>query len=278
MTLLDLIQRTTAFLEKRGVPSARFDTEQIVARALGLTRMQLYLQFERTLGEAELDALRPLVVRRGNREPLQHVLGDTSFCGLTLACDARALVPRPETEVLVNALIERAPDAEGLMADVGTGSGAIALAFLAARPGWRAIATDISPTALELARENAERTGLANRIEFRQGPLCEPLPDALDLIAANLPYLPDSAKDALAAEVSFDPDSALFGGADGLDFIRAFVPAAKERLRPGGWMGLEFGDGSAPHVEELLGPSVQLVADLTGRPRHALWCHPALSV
>ena len=275
MTLLDLITRTAAYFEKHGVPSPRFDAELLAAHALGLTRMQLYLQFDRPLSDAQLDTLRPLVKRRAEREPLQHITGSTGFLGLTFRCDRRALVPRPETETLVDALIQRATGAEGLLVDIGTGTGIIALSFLHQRPGWRAIATDQSADALSLAAENAASLGLADRVEFRSGDLLAPVTEPADIIASNPPYLPAGLSATLSPEVMTDPRAALFGGSDGLDVLRRLAAEAPAGLKPGGWLGLEFGDGQGPAVAALLGDGTTLLPDTGGTLRAAVWRKPA---
>jgi release factor glutamine methyltransferase len=237
--------------------------------------MQLYLQFDRPLSDAQLDALRPLVKRRAEREPLQHITGSAGFLGLTFRCDRRALVPRPETETLADALIQRATAPAGLLVDVGTGTGVLALSFLHQRPGWRAIATDLSPDALALAAENAAALGLSDRVEFRSGDLLAPVTEPADIIASNPPYLPATLAPTLSPEVMTDPHSALFGGDDGLDVLRRLASDAPARLKPGGWLGLEFGDGQGPAVAALLGEGTLLVPDTGGTLRAALWQKPA---
>lgn len=277
VTILELIQKTTPFFEKAGVPTPRLDIEILLAHVLGLRRMDLYVQFERTLTEPELDRLRPLVKRRAAREPLQHVVGTVEFCGVTLASDRRALVPRPETEILVERALALLPS-EGAAAvlDVGTGTGAIALALLAARPMWNAVATDISPDALALARENAARAKLEARVEFREGDLLAALKEGegFDLVAANPPYIPSGALAGLQAEVrDHDPHIALNGGADGLDLVRRLVAATPKALKPGGWFLLEIGHDQATAVAGLLkGPEwagLTFTPDLQGHRRIA---------
>ena len=164
MTVLEILNRTKVFFEKKGVPDARLDAEYIICFGLGIKkRMDLYLNFDKPLSAAELDKLRPLVARRANREPLQHIVGDTSFRGHTIKCDTRALVPRPETEELVDMAKDRLKEvANPFIVEVGTGTGAIAIACAKEIPGARVLATDISNDALALARENAEANGLGN--------------------------------------------------------------------------------------------------------------------
>lgn len=275
MTILELIQKTTPFFGKAGVPTPRLDVELLLAHVLGLRRMDLYVQFERILTEPELDRLRPLVKRRAAREPLQHIVGTVEFWGVTLASDKRALVPRPETEILVErALTLRPGDGAATVLDVGTGTGAIAIALLAARPAWRAVATDVSAEALALARENAARAGLDARLDLRTGNLLAALKDGetFDLVAANLPYIPSAAIAGLQAEVrDHDPKLALDGGADGLDLIRRLVAEASRALKPDGILLLEIGHDQADAVEALLKSGgwsgVAFTPDLQGHRR-----------
>lgn len=170
MTVLEILNRTKVFFEKKGVPDARLDAEYIICFGLGIKkRMDLYLNFDKPLSAAELDKLRPLVARRANREPLQHIVGDTSFRGHTIKCDTRALVPRPETEELVDMAKDRLKDnANPFIVEVGTGTGAIAIACAKEIPGARVLATDISNDALALAKENAEANGLGDASALRQ--------------------------------------------------------------------------------------------------------------
>ncbi len=256
MTILELIQKTTVFFEKAGVPDPRLDVELLLAHVLRLRRMDLYVQFERTLTEAELDTLRPLVKRRAAREPLQHLVGSVDFCGLQLAVNSSVLIPRPETEVLLQVALSFL-DAEHAASalDVGTGSGAIVLALARARPLIRCVATDLSEEALALARQNAAHAGLDRRVEFRKGDLLAPLRDgeSFDLIVSNPPYIPSGEIDGLQPEVrDHDPRLALDGGADGLDVIRRLAAVAPSHLAPGGVLLMEIGHDQSVRTEELL--------------------------
>ncbi len=292
MTVLEAIQKSTEFLAKKGVESPRLQTELLLARLLKLPRMKLYLNFERVLTPAETDALREFIKRRGQHEPLQHITGSISFCGLEIAVNRQALIPRPETELLAEAgrqfLAERrsptrrdvsecAGSETGVPAalDLGTGTGCIAITLAVKCPEAKITATDISAEALALAKANAMRNGVAERIEFLQGDafaaiqsegqvprVLESSEEAgnshnsslrkFDLIISNPPYIPSAEIATLQPEVrDFDPRVALDGGADGLDFYRRFSAQAKSFLKPDGKMMLEFGDGQAEAIREL---------------------------
>jgi len=243
-TVLDILQKTTDFFSGKGVESARLNAELIVGHALGLKRMQLYLQFERLLTEPELERIRPLVRRRGQREPLAYVLGTAEFCGLTLKADRRALVPRPETERLVELLQERCVPPPTRVLDLGTGTGCIALALASAWPGAEVVAVDASEEALALARENGESTGLAARVRWLKSDWFSGLPvDArFDLIVSNPPYL--TAEETAAAEPevrTYEPASALTAAEAGMADLRKIIAGAPRFLAPGGWLAMETG-------------------------------------
>ncbi len=260
MTVLETIRRSTDFLAQKGVDSPRLQTELLLAHVLKVPRMQLYLNFERPLSAGELDATRQLVQRRGRREPLQHVIGSTSFCGLEIAVNPNVLIPRPETELLAERgwqfLKGRSgPDSSGPTAlDFGTGSGCLAIALAHHCPAARVHALDISRAALEVARQNAARLTVSDRLEFIEGNGFAALPrDArFDLIISNPPYVPSGEIAALQPEVrDYDPRVALDGGADGLDFFRRLAAEAGPWLPPGGKLMLEFGDGQDGRVREI---------------------------
>jgi len=243
-TVLDILQKTTDFFSGKGVESARLNAELIVGHALGLKRMQLYLQFERLLTEPELERIRPLVRRRGQREPLAYVLGTAEFCGLTLKADRRALVPRPETERLVELLQERCVPAPARVLDLGTGTGCIALALASAWPGAEVVAVDASEEALALARENGESTGLAARVRWLKSDWFSGLPvdERFDLIVSNPPYL--TAEETAAAEPevrTYEPASALTAAEAGMADLRKIIAGAPRFLAPGGWLAMETG-------------------------------------
>lgn len=241
-TIHDILTKTAGFFNKNGVPNPRLDAEYIVAHGLGLKRIDLYQDLERPLTEPELALLRPLVARRAKREPLQHIVGNTSFRGYEIKCDARALIPRPETEDIVDLVKKKLGNAEGLkVADIGTGSGAIAISCKKELVEPRVLATDISEDALKLAKENAELNG--TEIEFFHGDLLEAIPEAefpLDALVANLPYIPNGEREKLQPEVRFDPARALFGGQDGLSLVRKLLSQIPGKLKTGAPIILEI--------------------------------------
>jgi release factor glutamine methyltransferase len=251
MTLLEVLQSTTAYFQKRGLESPRLNAEHLLAHSLGKKRIELYLEFERPMNEGELVPLRELVRRRGQGEPLQHLLGTVEFCGQTFLCDRRALVPRPETEQLVELLGSRIENRESRIVDVGTGSGVIALSLAAQFPQAETIGLDISEDALALARENATRLGL-DRVQFVKSDLLGAISGAFDLVVANLPYISEKDRATLAPEVLRDPESALFGGAGGEEMIRRLIDQAAPQLCPNGILALEIGIDQAPQLIELL--------------------------
>ena len=252
MTVLEVLQSTTAYFKKRDIESPRLNAEHLLAHVLKRKRIELYLEFERPLEEAELAPLRDLVRRRGQGEPLQHLLGTVEFAGRVFLCDKRALVPRPETEQLVELLKSQIPKAKVRILDVGTGSGVIALSLAAEFPEAEVLGTDISDDALVLARENAARLELQDRVRFAKGNMLEGVADSFDLIVANLPYVPMADRPTLSREVLHDPEAAVFGGARGDELIRELISAAPDRLNPGGLLALEVGIGQADDLVKLL--------------------------
>ena len=251
MTVLEVLTAATDYLGKQGVESSRLNAEHLLAHVLGKkNRIELYLEFERPLGEKERAPLRDLVRQRAEGRPLQHLLGTVEFLGHSFATDARALIPRPETEQLVE-LVLAAGDFEQAL-DVGTGSGVIALSLALKRPQAAVIGCDISPEALALAGENAARHGLAGRVNFVQSDLLANIPGPVDLLVANLPYISEADLKDLSREVRHDPVLALDGGDDGLDLIRRLVDEAPQILSPGGVLALEIGHDQSKRVCELL--------------------------
>jgi release factor glutamine methyltransferase len=276
MTVLEAIQKSTEFLAKRGVDSPRLQSELLLAHVLQTQRLKLYLEFARPLDESHTGALRELVKRRGNREPLQHILGSTSFCGLEVGVNGSVLIPRPETELLaeegwkfLNAL-----NRPTTFLDFGTGSGCIAIAlchFARTAKGW---ALDKSQDALQVARENASRNKVQDRITFQASDGFSALIPELrfDLIISNPPYIPASEIPMLQEEVrNFDPHSALDGGSDGLDFYRLLAREAGGFLAKGGKLLAEFGDAQEEKVATIFtggGWTVEAILnDYSARPR-----------
>jgi release factor glutamine methyltransferase len=261
VTVLEVIQKSTEFLAKKGVESPRLQAELLLAHQLKLPRMKLYLNFERALTPAEVECFREMIKRRGQREPLQHIVGSTSFCGLELAVNRHVLVPRPETELLaelgwqfLSQLSTLSPQPSTTL-DFGTGSGCLAIALAVKFPAAQLWATDISQEALNLAKQNAARHNVAERIQFLQGDGFGALPAGIrfDLITSNPPYIPSAEIASLQPEVrDYEPRNALDGGPDGLDYFRRLAAEAPPFLKPGGRIMLEFGDGQAERVRGML--------------------------
>ena len=270
-TVLEVLESTAKFFAGKGVESPRLNIDLLLAHVLGKKRMELYLEFDRPLGDRELDALRDLVKRRSQGVPLQHLLGTVEFHGRVFLSDGRALIPRPETEHLVELLLKLPLPADARCVDVGTGSGVIALTLAAERPAAHVQAVDRSPNALTLARENAVKLGLAERVEFLQGDLLAPCTGPFSLVAANLPYIPSSDITGLAREVQHDPMMALDGGPGGLDLVARCIKEAHEKLNPGGRIALEVGHDQAQAVRDLLlaagYASVEIVSDFQEHER-----------
>ena len=251
-TLLEVLQSTTAYFTKHKIESPRLNAEHLIAHVLKLSRLELYLEFETRLNEQELATLRELVKRRGQGEPLQHLLGTVEFCGQTFLCDKRAMVPRPETEELVDLLKSEIRNPKSEILDVGTGSGIIALSLASKFPEAKVYAIDISEEALSLARENAARLGLNERVQFQKNDLLENLNERFDLIVANLPYVSMQDRHLLAREVLHDPDVALFAGAAGDEIVQRLIEQAPSHLSAGGLLALEIGINQAEGFSEFL--------------------------
>jgi release factor glutamine methyltransferase len=282
MTVLEVLQASTDYFRKRQIESARLNAEHLLAQVLGRKRIELYLEFDRTLTESELSPLRELVRRRGEGEPLQHLIGTVEFCGHVFVSDKRGMVPRPETEELVELVIAKCgPTRTGSSSsaalkilDVGTGSGVIALSLAAKLPGAHVRGVDISEGALALARENAGRLNLGERVEFSQGNLLENFTERFDVIVANLPYIAMADRISLSPEVQHDPDIALFGGEQGDEVIRKLIAQAPERLVPGGLLALEIGETQSDSILDALiqkkYKDMETKNDYSGRPRFVL--------
>jgi len=274
-TVLELLRWTTTHFEEKGIETARIDAECLLAHALNVERLQLYLDFEKPVEEAERARFRELVRRRANdRVPVAYLTGRKEFWSLSLAVSEEVLIPRPDTEVLVAAGLERFPDSGAAfrMLDVGTGSGAVALAIASERPRAEITATDLSSSAIALARKNAETLGLAARVRFLEGDLLAPVRgERFDLVLANLPYVAEREAPQLAPELGHEPSAALYAGVDGLDLLRRFAVDVPLALAPGGAVALEMAPDQIEVVSALLVESglgeVKRYKDLAGRFR-----------
>ena len=249
-TVQKVLTWTKGYLDEKGVENARLETEWLLCAVTGLDRVGLYINYEKPLTDAELAAYRAMVARRAKREPLQYILGSQEFCGLDFEVTPAVLIPRHDTEVLVEEAVKRAPGAKSLL-DIGVGSGCIAVALAKALPLAEIYGVETSPAALALAQRNAERHSA--RITFFEGSLFEPFKEQrFDLIVSNPPYIPTADLETVQPEVrDFEPIAALDGGKDGLDFYRAIVPEAVDHLTPGGLLLVEVGIGQAEPVSEL---------------------------
>jgi release factor glutamine methyltransferase len=279
-TLMEVVRLSTGYLESHGSSSPRLDAELLAATALHLRRLDLYLQFDRPLEEEQLTAIRDLVRRRGDGEPVAHITGLREFWGRPFAVSADVLIPRPETETLVELTLRRARslrrEGEGVrIADLATGSGCIAVTLAAELPGARMTATDVSQAALEVAAGNVRRHGVGDRVELLHGSWGEPLLGReFDIVVANPPYIPSAELAGLARDVrDREPRLALDGGADGLDAYRALFPAVATVLSSAGWAAVEVDIRAAAEVtmlaREALGVDLLTTVhdDLSGRPR-----------
>ncbi len=253
-SVLDVINATTAFFQQKGVDSPRLTIELMLAHALRKKRLDLYLEFERVLDEPTLTTLREMVKRRGAGEPLQYILGKVEFHGLEFAVDKRVLIPRPETELLVEEVAAGCKEAGPVrILDIGTGSGCIAVTLAVLLPSAAITATDRSAAALELARANAARHGVTGRVEIVESDLFSTLTGRqFDWIVSNPPYIPSSQANTLAREIrDYEPLEALFAGEDGLAVIRRIIAGAPPFLSAGGRVALEIGAGQSGAVQEL---------------------------
>lgn len=275
---MEMIHWSADYLDGKGVESGRLDAEHLLAESLGVKRLDLYLQFERLLSTAELAAFKPLLLRRAAREPLQYILGHTQFRELEVKTDGRGLIPRPETELLVQEVLDWALGRAGLSAlDLGTGSGVIALSLAREGTFECVVATDLSGDALALATLNAEANGIS-AVDFREGDLFLPLREGecFDVIVSNPPYVEEGARVGLQPEVrDWEPQVALFAGEEGLDVIDSITRQAGRWLKPGGLLALEVGSHQTEGVRERLVSSgefseAKIRRDLSGRPRYVI--------
>jgi release factor glutamine methyltransferase len=271
-TVIEILRLSTGYLEEHGVESPRLTAEILLSDVLGCRRIDLYLWFDRPMEEAELAVLRRSLRERARGVPVEYITGKAEFYGLRLRVSPAVLIPRPETEVLVEHVLNRV---EGLdlhregtdcfrLLDLGTGSGAIALALLSQLPGSRAVGVDISLEALRIAAENARELGLAHRFHPVRGDLDGPIgaAAAFDLLVSNPPYIADVDREGLPREVrEHEPPEALFAGPDGYRCLRRVISAAPAHLKPGGILAVEIGYGQGKGVVEAVGATPGMVMD-----------------
>lgn len=276
-SLLELLKKSTDFLAKKGIENARLQSELIFAGTLRCRRLDLYLQFERPLTQPQVDVLRERIMRRARHEPVQYIVGDTDFRSLTLKCDSRALIPRPETEELVGFVLEKldaclpAGKAARVL-DLGTGTGAIALSIASERPGTQLVAVDKSADALALARENAASLPVAGNVDFLQSDWFENVEGVFDAIVSNPPYLTQAEWECAQAEVrDHEPLSALVAENAGLADLEKILRGAREHLAPNGFVAFETGIAQHEALAEIACAcgfeKTESKTDLAGRPR-----------
>ena len=254
ITVVDILKKTEAFFRSRDIASPRLDAELIVGAHLELDRVALYLQFDRPVTEAELSPIRADVKRRADREPIAWITGTKGFWTLDLKTHAGVLVPRPDSETLVEAALTLIPEGEPcFVADIGTGTGAIGLSIASERPDVRLFAVDVSDQALRCTKENVVALGLTDRVAVLKGNLLDPIPAerTVDVVVSNPPYIPTAEIDALAPEIAkHEPRLALDGGQDGLDIYRKLIPAAAARATTA--VLVEHGDGQHTAIADLM--------------------------
>lgn len=273
MTLLEVLKRAAGYLETHGSASPRLDAELLMAHSLDLRRLDLYLQFERPMAETELGPYRALVARRAKGEPVAYLVGHKEFMKLDFEVSPAVLVPNPDTELLVERAVSRArARIQGgatvvRMADVGTGSGCIAVALAHYLPEARVWASDVDPAALEVAARNVAAHELTDRVELREGDVLDPLPERLDVICANLPYVPEGSEPGLSADVLAQPHVALFAGQGGAALVRKLFADAPARLAPEGVVFAEIGPGLEHEFDLSAYAGHRVHTDLAGLPR-----------
>jgi release factor glutamine methyltransferase len=274
-TILELLRWTTDHFTRKGIDSARLDAECLLAHALGTTRLKLYVDFEKPVLPDERAGFRDLVKRRANeRVPVSQLIGEREFWSLNFKVTSDVLTPRPDTETLVEGALQRLPDPSHpyRVLDVGTGSGAIALALAHERPEALVTATDISSAALQIARENADQLQVGERLRVLEGDLFGPVEnEQFDLIVSNPPYLAKSSPKAFPPELDHEPEVALFGGDDGYEVLRRLVAGVFEMLAPGGFVLVEIDPGQAGTIAQWFSEAglveVDTLRDLAKRPR-----------
>ena len=251
---MKILESAISALLQAGCDKPKLDAELLMAHVLGVSRIGLITRADKEITEAQKTAFEALLARRIQREPVAYIVGEKEFWSMRFKVSPATLCPRPDTEIMIESALKLFPrDAALNIADLGTGTGAILLALLSEFPNARGTAVDISPQALEIAKENGRNLGLASRADFLLGSWLETLSGSFDLIVSNPPYIESSLLPELSPEVAvFEPKSALDGGKDGLDAYREIVPQLRERLRPGGWVILEVGVGQVPAIANLM--------------------------
>ena len=257
-TLQKILQLTVEHFAKLELPTPRLDAEVLLADMLGIERIQLYVRFDQPLNKEEVDRFRERVRARSKRCPVAYITGKKEFMSREFKVSREVLIPRPETEHLVEAVIEHLKEREEqelMVADIATGSGVVAVSLAASLPGLKLVATDLSSAALKLAAINARQQGVTDRIELLQGHLLEPLPSkSFDVLVSNPPYIPSSEYKGLLPEVKdYEPREALVAGEDGLKYLKPLISGAGEYLTPGGLLALELGADQLEDVTTLLG-------------------------
>ena len=279
-TVLRILNWTSEYLDQKGIESGRLNAERMLGHALGKNRLELYLEYDCPLAPGDLIAYKSLLRKRTSGLPLQYVLGETEFFSLPFSVRPPVLIPRPETEMLVQAALDRLCGMEGplVAADIGTGSGCISVALTAHLDAVTMVATDCSEEAIALAGENARRNGVSDRITFLLGDLLSPLeslslPNGLQAILSNPPYVRTDEWEALPSEIrDHESRAALDGGPDGLLFYRRLAESVDRYLTPNGFLSVEVGDGQAEAVEEILRgggglSEIEVIEDLNGIAR-----------
>ncbi len=251
-TVLELLKTTAEYLDGKGVDNGRLDAERLLAQVLELDRVGLYMQFDRPMQDEELTAYRALVKRRASREPLQYIQGETEFWSLPMLVTPAVLIPRSDTEILVEEALKRLPENPRIL-DVGAGSGAIGIALAHEKSDAEVTALDLSAEALEVVARNADLNGVRDRLKTIQGDLAQLPEGPWDMVVSNPPYIPLADYETLMPEVrDYEPALALKAGEDGLGCYRALADQVQRILAPGGWILLEVGIGQATDVADFL--------------------------
>lgn len=252
-TIGRVLSWTKQYFADKGVEQARLDAEVLLSHVLGMDRLHLYVRFDQPLLPEELASFRALVLRRAAREPVAYILGCKEFMGLEFAVSPDVLVPRPDTELLVEACEARLKEvSQARILEIGPGSGAVVISLLKRQPEWQAAAVELSPRAAQMVRKNAKRHEVEARLQLYEGDLFAPVEGRqFDAVVSNPPYIPEADLEGLQPEVHCEPRMALAGGSDGLDFYRRLVREGGAYVCAGGWLLLEVGSGQAKEVAQL---------------------------